>query len=118
MENLRPYRLYPSNIKTKRYTIYVPKGDKLVKIDFGSSQHENYTMHKDPERKRLYRLRHKNDNLSDPYSPGYWSWWVLWNKPSLADSLEEAVVRATVPRLRENPQIPIPRRTSDAKPQP
>lgn len=121
---MRPYTLYPSNVKGKRYTIYVPqsakpngadslkenipRGDKLVKVDFGSSSHDNFTMHKDPERKRLYRLRHKNDKINDPYSPGYWSWWVLWNKPSLMDSMEEAVIRATVPRLRENPNIPTP----------
>jgi hypothetical protein len=104
---MRPYTLYPSTVKGKRYTIYIPKGDKQVKVDFGSSSHDNFTIHKDPERKRLYRLRHKNDNINDPYSPGYWSWWVLWNKPSLMDSMEEAVVRATVPRLRENPNIPV-----------
>jgi hypothetical protein len=83
--------LYPSNIKGKRYTIYIPKGNKNIKIDFGSSEHENYTIHKDAERKRLYQIRHKNDHINDPYSAGFWSWWVLWNKPSLQESMREAV---------------------------
>lgn len=93
--------LYPSKIKGKRYTVYVPtngslpkgalKGNKNIKVDFGSSEHENYTIHKDSERKRLYQIRHKNDNINDPYSAGFWSWWVLWNKPSLQESMREAV---------------------------
>jgi len=93
-----PLKLYPSTVKGKRYTVYVPqsrtslgKGDKQVKVDFGSSEHDNYTIHKDPERKRLYQIRHKNDHINDPYSAGFWSWWVLWNKPSLSDSFKEAV---------------------------
>lgn len=84
-------KLYPSTIKGKRYTVYVPKGDKQVKVDFGSSEHDNYTIHKDPERKRLYQIRHKNDHINDPYSAGFWSWYVLWNKPSLSDSFKEAI---------------------------
>lgn len=90
--------LYPSKAKGKRYTIYVPRKGRGIKVDFGSSDHENYTIHKDPERKRLYQVRHKNDHISDPYSAGFWSWWVLWNKPSLPESLKDAVARAT-PKL-------------------
>lgn len=91
---MNPYTLYPSNIKGKRYTVYVPKGQTLQKIDFGSSEHENYTMHKDPERRRLYRLRHKNDRINDPTSAGFWSMHVLWNKPSITESFRDAVARA------------------------
>jgi hypothetical protein len=83
--------LYPSNIKGKRYTLYVPKGNKNIKIDFGSSEHENYTMHKDSERKRLYRIRHHKDNIDNPYHAGFWAYHVLWNKPSLQESMNEAV---------------------------
>lgn len=86
-----PLTLYPSTVKGKRYTVYVPKQNKLIKVDFGSSEHENYTIHKDPERKRLYQIRHKNDHINDPYSAGFWSWWVLWNKPSLQESMKEAL---------------------------
>ena len=84
-------KLYPSTVKGKRYTVYVPKGDKVMKIDFGSSEHDNYTIHKDPERKRLYRIRHHKDNINDPYSPGFWAYHVLWNKTSLSESFDEAV---------------------------
>jgi len=94
-----PYTLYPSNIKGKRYTVYVPteglrsalKGNKNIKVDFGSSEHENYTIHKDPERKRLYRIRHHKDHLDNPYHAGFWAYHVLWNKPSIQESMREAV---------------------------
>lgn len=88
---MNPFTLYPSNIKDKRYTVYVPKGNKTIKVDFGSSEHENYTIHKDSERKRLYRIRHHKDNIDNPYHAGFWAYHVLWNKPSLQESMNEAV---------------------------
>ena len=98
---MNPFTLYPSNIKGKRYTVYVPtagsfpkgalKPNKNIKVDFGSSDHENYTIHKDSERKRLYRIRHHKDNIDNPYHAGFWAYHVLWNKTSLEDSMNEAV---------------------------
>ena len=41
------------------------------------------------ERKRLYRIRHAKDNLSNPTSAGALSWWVLWNKPSFKASVAD-----------------------------
>jgi hypothetical protein len=97
---MNTFTLYPSNIKGKRYTVYVPTAGSrsqrqslpsLVKVDFGSSEHENYTIHKDSERKRLYRIRHHKDNIDNPYHAGFWAYHVLWNKPSLQESMNEAV---------------------------
>ena len=102
--NAQALTLYPSNIKGKRYTVYVPtagslpkgalKGNKNIKVDFGSSEHDNYTIHKDPERKRLYRIRHHKDNLDNPYHAGFWAYHVLWNKTSLDESMKDAVALA------------------------
>lgn len=86
--------LYPSTQKDKRYTVFVPKGNRLIKVDFGSRAHDNFTIHRDRERRRLYRIRHANDRIDDPYSPGFWAWHVLWNKTSLSDSMREAVALA------------------------
>jgi hypothetical protein len=74
--------------------VYVPKNDTLRVVHFGSPMHENYTIHKDVRRKGLYQERHKHDKLNDPYAPGFWSWFVLWNKPNLQESFEDAVRRA------------------------
>ncbi len=63
-----------SNQKNKKY--YVVVDDK--KIHFGDNRYEDYTQHGDKDRRRLYRLRHKNDKINDDSKPGYWSYWLLW----------------------------------------
>jgi hypothetical protein len=55
---------------------------------FGSAGAEDYTIHKDPERKKRYLDRHrKNENWNDPTSAGSLSRWVTWNKTSLRASI-------------------------------
>ena len=59
---------------------------------FGAAGYKDQTLlpAKDrEERKRLYRIRHAGDNLSDPTSSGALSWWVLWNKPSFTASVAD-----------------------------
>lgn len=52
----------PSNRANKKYKaiIYNHEGKKLKTIHFWSDM-ENFTMHHDPERKRLYLLRHNKE---------------------------------------------------------
>ena len=45
---------------------------------FGAKGMDDYTKTKDKEQRKRYRARHKNDNLSDPRSPGALSWYILW----------------------------------------
>jgi hypothetical protein len=92
----KAFKLYPSTLKTKKYDIYVPRGnsDRLKKVSFGAKGYEDYTIHKDKERKRRYIERHRHDKLDDPYRPGFWAMYVLWNKPSKQESLKLAVRKA------------------------
>ena len=47
--------------------------------EFGASAYEDYTQHKDPERRRLYRSRHAKDLLTeDPTRAGYLAFHILW----------------------------------------
>tara|TARA_R110002020_G_scaffold117879_2_gene269386 strand:+ start:449 stop:658 length:210 start_codon:yes stop_codon:yes gene_type:complete len=39
--------------------------------------------------KARYRLRHKGDNLSNPFSPGALSYYLLWNKKTLKASIKD-----------------------------
>ena len=56
-------------------------------IKFGADGYSDYTKHKDPERMKRYLARHRpNENWSDKYSAGFWSRWLLWNKPTLKAS--------------------------------
>jgi len=54
-------------------------------VHFGAQGYEDYTMHKDPKRRRAYRARHgtirtQQGKLAykDPNQPAYWSWHLLW----------------------------------------
>lgn len=70
-----------SNRKGKKYMVIYND----VKIHFGNSDYDDYTIHKDKERRRLYRARasrikDKYGNLTylNKYSPNYWSYHLLW----------------------------------------
>ena len=57
---------------------------------FGAANYSDYTIHKDPQRKKLYLNRHRsNENWNDPTTAGALSRWVLWNKPTLRDSIKD-----------------------------
>ena len=61
-------------------------------VKFGSVDYEDYTIHKDDERKRLYIERHqKNENWNDPSTSGFWSRWILWNKKTFKASLSDTI---------------------------
>lgn len=47
--------------------------------EFGASGYQDYTQHKDEERRRLYRARHAKDLLTeDPTAAGYLAYHLLW----------------------------------------
>lgn len=73
-----------------RYTAIFSYHGKLKKVNFGDKRYENYTVHKNDERKRLYLLRHRaNEDWDNPMSKGSLSRWILWNMPSLEDSIKD-----------------------------
>ena len=60
-------------------------------IHFGAEGYEDYTKHKDPERKKRYITRHKaNENWtkSGIKTAGFWSRWLLWGEPSISASIK------------------------------
>lgn len=57
---------------------------------FGAVGYEDYTMHKDPERKKRYITRHKkNENWNDPTTAGALSRWILWEEKSRQKAIEK-----------------------------
>ena len=60
---------------------------KQYHLDRGAS---DYTIHKDDERKERYINRHKkNEDWNNIYTAGFWSRWILWNKPSISESIRD-----------------------------
>lgn len=70
----------PSKIKNKKYTAIFYDGDKKIKTSqFGDNRYEDYTQHKDKQRRDKYRNRHKKDlNTGDYMRPGFLSYYILW----------------------------------------
>jgi hypothetical protein len=84
IKNLDGYTFKVSTRKNKKYDVY--KDNKYI-TSFGSNKHEQFydkigyykdKNHNDEKRRMLYRKRHKNDNLNDKNSAGYFSWFYLW----------------------------------------
>lgn len=63
---------------------------KTKKTHFGGKGYEDYTIHKDQNRKKLYLARHqKNENWKDPTTAGSLSKNILWNKANLQSSFND-----------------------------
>ena len=81
------FHIMKSSRKNKKYMAMFKDG-KVV--HFGDTRYEDFTVHKDEERKRLYLLRHKkNEGWNNPYSAGSLSRYILWNKPTIIASVED-----------------------------
>lgn len=87
-----PQEIKQSTNKNKKYTM-IFKNDKTGRtktVHFGDNRYEDYTMHKDDERKKRYINRHrKNENWNDPTKAGTLSRFILWNKPTIKESLKD-----------------------------
>ena len=71
---------------SKKYRVTFHNGKH---VDFGGKGYEDYTMHKDHERRKKYIIRHqKREDWKDPYTAGFWSRWLLWEKPTLKSSAQ------------------------------
>jgi len=91
------YYLEISTRSDKKFMVkrYYPTKGKI--IHFGSALHEDYTIHKDEIRKERYLKRHeKNENWNDLNKAGTWSRFILWNKPSIKDSIKDAEKRFNI----------------------
>ena len=63
----------------------------LINKSFGAAGCSDCTKHKDEDRKKRYIDRHKkNENWNNPKRAGYLSRYILWNKPTLRESINNA----------------------------
>lgn len=68
-------------------------------IHFGQKGSEDYTIHKDKDRKELYLKRHKKREdwtKKGILTAGYWAKWLLWNKPTIKESIKDIEKRHNV----------------------
>jgi hypothetical protein len=78
-----------------------PEKKYMAKIDnktvhFGAKGYSDFTKHRDRTRMHRYENRHRsreNWTKSGIKTAGFWSKWVLWNKPSLSASIKDTEKR-------------------------
>ena len=79
----------PSSRKNKKYAAVFEKGQA---VHFGEKGSEDFTMHGDEKRKTRYVNRHRSrENWTENglRTAGFWSRWLLWNKPSIAQAIQD-----------------------------
>ena len=77
----------PSRNSLKKYDAII---DGKKTVPFGQKGASDMTQHKSEERKSRYIDRHKkNENWNDPKTAGFYSRWILWNKPTLTESVRD-----------------------------
>ena len=84
-------KVVPSQNSEKKFDAVLETDEGREKtVSFGSKGMDDFTLTKNEEQKKLYLARHKaRENWSDPTTPGFWSRWYLWNKPSKNESLRD-----------------------------
>jgi hypothetical protein len=64
------------------------EGDKKVKTTrFGQASADDRTRGATDEQQKAYKARHRGDNLTDKFSAGALSMYVLWSSKSLAGGI-------------------------------
>ena len=60
------------------------------KVHFGDSNYDDFTTHRNEQRKKNYISRHrKNENWNDVRTAGFYAKNVLWNRPTISESLKD-----------------------------
>lgn len=92
--------------------IYLSRSSKkekkfMVKVEgktihFGAKGYSDYTIHKDTERKQRYIARHSGEDWSKSGidTAGFWSRHLLWNKPTLSESIKDSENRFNIRIVR------------------
>lgn len=83
--------LKPAQNNIHKYVAIVEDNDgKRKTVRFGAAGMSDFTKHRDEERKQRYLDRHRdNENWNDITTAGAWSRWLLWNKPTIQESLAD-----------------------------
>lgn len=83
---------FKNSSSTTKMSVYAFDGKNRKLIHFGAKGYSDFTMHQDTKRKESYIARHEGNEdwtKSGVLTAGFWSRWVLWNKPSLKDSISD-----------------------------
>jgi len=81
MPRLVSLRKSPKKGKKWEAVFDMGKGKRSRTTHFGGEGYSDYTIHKDKERRRRYRIRHSNDIVKgDPTKAGMLAFNLLWGE--------------------------------------
>ncbi len=100
-KNITLVKIIKSPKKDKKYrAVFIKNGREKI-VDFGASGYSDFIQHKDPLRKQRYINRHKSrENWEDPTTAGSLSRYILWNKPSFRQSVNDYKKRFNFNKLK------------------
>lgn len=82
--------IYRSKTPGKKYTAEIHHDGRVTHVNFGDPKGSQYPIHKDKTIRAAYIARHKkteNWTRSGAHTAGFWSKHILWNKPTVAESI-------------------------------
>ena len=85
-------KIIDSTAKNKRLTAIFTddKGKKVKTTNFGFKGGSTFIDHKDENKKKNYLARHRaRENWNDYMSAGSLARFILWNKPTLTESIKD-----------------------------
>jgi hypothetical protein len=84
-------KIQKSDSFNKKYmATFYRDGKRFKTTHFGAKGMSDFTIHGDEERKQRYIARHSaNENWNDYTSAGSLARYILWNKPTLRDSIAD-----------------------------
>lgn len=88
--------LKPAKDNLHKYEVVLKCNGTLEHVKFGLKGASDYTQHKDEKRMERYLVRHQKREdwtISGILSAGFWSRWILWNKPSFYDAVDDVISR-------------------------
>lgn len=94
---MKIFQLEKSDKLNKKFKIKLKDANSW--IYFGARGMSDFTKHKDSKRRLNYEKRHRsreNWTSSGMNSAGFWSRWLLWNKPSLKQSIKNVESRFNI----------------------
>lgn len=78
---MNDYYLERSDKKNKKWMVsFITDKNRIKTIHFGFSPMQDYTQHKNKDRRDRYEKRHKvNENFNNVKTPAFWAYNLLWN---------------------------------------
>lgn len=91
MDNVKNVSIKKSSRKNKKWvaTFTDDKGNVVKSSHFGDNRYQDYTQHKDDERKNRYISRHSKEDWSNPTTPATLSRFILWELPNIKQSIAD-----------------------------